>query len=504
MEKIDVKQMTKNISYIRIFITFFSIFIGLVIITIPFFNGLTREHDREMATNIGTLMVEKMNNSIEYMAMTVQNSADLVGAHDIMDMDSLYKELQASLDNASYSSIGLVNPYGHLYSTYAEHGEFEKWGLLDLAGDKEGVRISEPYRSTSTGRMVITFMSSIYKQDSYVGTLFVTYPLEEIQNLAKTEVFKEDAEIYLMNPYSDNCICCASGDPTSVGSWDNMKLYYGDIINVNGESYDAWKENMLHNNREEKSVNFYLSDTLYTQVFSKIDLMDRWYIVVRVPSSKLSNTLSIFKSIAFLLVTALAISAVIIFFIIRKKEEKEKEDLEIASTHDHLTGLYNRRAFTALVDARIKDYPTSKGVMMFTDIDHFKQVNDTFGHDIGDKLLCHYATAISDVFEENAIVARFGGDEFVCYIYNYDDRAEIDYKMEVLKRKLETFSFENSTAAFELHYSAGLATYPEVSSNIEKLLKVADDSLYYVKKNGRNGYKWFDQITDGEKVNQKR
>ena len=161
--------------------------------------------------------------------------------------------------------------------------------------------------------------------------------------------------------------------------------------------------------------------------------------------------------------------------------------LKNQAIRDPLTSLYNRRYFEEEVFNRILYAKTARedySVLMI-DADHFKRVNDTYGHKVGDKVLIELAATAEKALRENDIVARYGGEEFVIYL----DKANADKAKIVAERLRESmaaivvYSDEGEEVRFTV--SIGLSS-SEVSDNVETLIKTADEALYRAKQTGRN------------------
>lgn len=157
--------------------------------------------------------------------------------------------------------------------------------------------------------------------------------------------------------------------------------------------------------------------------------------------------------------------------------------------HDPLTGLPNRRALeNALVKAVATAHAAEAALSLaYCDIDHFKQLNDTHGHAIGDRVLRHVADCLSDGLGEGAIVSRFGGEEFVVVMEGMplsDAMAKVDAIRERLaSRTLRSRS--NDKPLGTVSFSAGLASLRPGEKG-EDLLDRADKALYKAKRSGRN------------------
>ena len=161
--------------------------------------------------------------------------------------------------------------------------------------------------------------------------------------------------------------------------------------------------------------------------------------------------------------------------------------------HDTLTGLDNRYAFEEALKLRVAKntrFQESIALLLF-DLDHFKYVNDTHGHDTGDELLRQVAKKISKCLRENEIFARIGGDEFAIILSNTFDAYLIN---NVARRILNSLTATFHIKGIEIGVSAsiGIAIYPDNTVNPDELFKFADIAMYRAKKLGRNQICYFE------------
>ena len=165
------------------------------------------------------------------------------------------------------------------------------------------------------------------------------------------------------------------------------------------------------------------------------------------------------------------------------------EKLRTLSTTDPLTGMKNRRYFNERFHAefsRSKRDGTPVSVIII-DVDHFKSVNDTHGHLVGDELLKVVATNISaQAKRESDIIARHGGEEFSAVLIN-NTPAEALAMAEKIRRRIAMACYQAEELSLRCTVSLGVATMVPQKHNVaEELLKQADDALYLAKANGRN------------------
>ncbi|MGO2342414.1 sensor domain-containing diguanylate cyclase [Vibrio litoralis] len=177
----------------------------------------------------------------------------------------------------------------------------------------------------------------------------------------------------------------------------------------------------------------------------------------------------------------IALYAVLVIGLIYIKITNEKKHFKDLSQRDPLTSLLNRRGFE--VAYKSFDKLKYEGLAVF-DIDDFKNINDAFGHDVGDDVICAVANCLNRNSRSTDVVARFGGEEFVLYMQGTD----ADKMIEAIQR-IQSEIGSTSTKIIEQGYtiSAGFTIkLTSENSGLEQLIKEADDKLYMAKKMGKN------------------
>jgi diguanylate cyclase (GGDEF)-like protein/PAS domain S-box-containing protein len=181
--------------------------------------------------------------------------------------------------------------------------------------------------------------------------------------------------------------------------------------------------------------------------------------------------------------------------ITERKEYEQK--LEQLALYDHLTGLPNRTLFYRRLKDQIEHAKRSNGslAIMFLDLDRFKQINDTMGHDIGDELLKGFGERVRGCLREKDTFARLGGDEFVILLPNLrDDQEPNDIAKAIIQTLQEPWVI--GEYRFTTTSSIGIALYPPYEIEHSKLLKHADIALYQAKEKGRNNYQVYHNEMD--------
>lgn len=164
-----------------------------------------------------------------------------------------------------------------------------------------------------------------------------------------------------------------------------------------------------------------------------------------------------------------------------KSKIKEKEAQQIA-LQDGLTGLPNRVAFEqrleqGLLQAKRHGWELA---VLFIDIDEFKKINDTYGHDLGDKVIQMVANRLRSSVRAEDVVSRWGGDEFVCLLFEVKQEADVSHLAEKAAKQIaEACEFDGTILS--IHISIGAAIYPKDGETADVLFKNADIAMYKAK-----------------------
>lgn len=172
--------------------------------------------------------------------------------------------------------------------------------------------------------------------------------------------------------------------------------------------------------------------------------------------------------------------------IYRKNKEKEKT-LEELSVTDEVTGLFNQRKLAADLEEAVKIHEEihERFSVMFVDVDHFKKVNDNYGHLVGSKLLVDIGNALKMILRDSDDVYRYGGDEFVIIMPNVDVQM-VHTIAGRISSQVKEIDFEIGDGRIhKLSLSIGIAEYPTDAKSAKEIVKFADEMMYISKKSGR-------------------
>lgn len=167
--------------------------------------------------------------------------------------------------------------------------------------------------------------------------------------------------------------------------------------------------------------------------------------------------------------------------------KREIEQLEHASMTDSLTGAYNKAATREVIDAYIKKHEDKSHMLLLVDVDDFKKVNDTYGHQCGDEVLTYVIDNLRKYYTSGEVIGRVGGDEFVVFIGDVKDKEQLLQNAGVLRELLHR-PYRRGDEEVPVSASIGVAMYPEDGKCYEALMYCADSALYEVKASKKGNF----------------
>ena len=189
----------------------------------------------------------------------------------------------------------------------------------------------------------------------------------------------------------------------------------------------------------------------------------------------------------------------------RAKLQELNRELNNRLVKDALTGLVSRYQYRAEIEHTIASSPDETGIFVFIDIDDFKKVNDTHGHQIGDMYLIEFANRLQAIPIEGSVKMRISGDEFGFFAHRItgDVKDEMAHMWELIRSHILFGPIKTEGGDIPLSVSAGMACYGEDTTDIYDLIEYADFAMYIAKRSGKNQYAVFD-LEDYEKTKEEK
>lgn len=187
------------------------------------------------------------------------------------------------------------------------------------------------------------------------------------------------------------------------------------------------------------------------------------------------------------------ITSIIIIYVQCRVEAHrlQAQECKHSADTDPMTNLLNRRGFESILERVLNtsdDDDMIQGALFILDLDHFKSINDTLGHPVGDTLIQRAANDIKTVFRESDYVGRLGGDEFIVYMSGKYGIDLVEAKAKALNNKIKYDYKAPSGTVMHVTASIGVAVFPACGTDYKTLYHASDTALYTTKQNGRNSY----------------
>ncbi|MES2219234.1 MAG: GGDEF domain-containing protein [Pseudomonadota bacterium] len=175
----------------------------------------------------------------------------------------------------------------------------------------------------------------------------------------------------------------------------------------------------------------------------------------------------------------------------KQQLETINKKLEQAATHDPLTNVANRNLFVTTFAQAIERAKSNKKLLalLYIDLDNFKNINDIYGHHVGDQLLLLLTERMEEFVDSSDVIARLGGDEFTLIIENVTNPNDVAKLAKKICR-VASDTMKINDLELKVSVSIGIGVYPIDGDNAEKLLHVADKAMYYVKERGGNNFRF--------------
>ncbi|AOW77656.1 hypothetical protein A3Q34_12820 [Colwellia sp. PAMC 20917] len=310
-------------------------------------------------------------------------------------------------------------------------------------------------------------LSSVYIAYTTLAEAELYYSLKEYGKAA--DLFEKglNSNVYLEKEYKHEALLLLSKSYFQLG---NYKLA--------ASSYEKWAlySDEANKKRTMQATSVILAEFNLELEVNKKEIAEKNLLIA---NDKLASHQRIKTLETFITVLSLGL-AILIAFMFYKQHRKNRMLNEFAHT-DTLTKVNNRRSLLSHLERRICNIKEGELLSIaMLDIDHFKRVNDTYGHDIGDKVLCEFSSFVAGFLRKSDIFGRFGGEEFLI-IFNDNN---VEQAKNIIERLLVQLADVPFSEVGKVTCSVGLAQY--LNHDIKALIVEADEKLYIAKNAGRN------------------
>lgn len=426
-------------------------------------------------------------NYLTGMASYMGERGDLFCQENKRLIQSIVKEQDLDL-------IGIMKANGDAYYNNGARKNVKNRGYFKKVMQGQKI-MSPPLASKVDGRTKVILAVPIYRNGQVTGALGASYNVGALNQMLFDDIY-DGIGFSMIIDTSGKIISCDSGlSYRKIGINDNVYDFYTKSGEVDEKTMKSAKANI----KKQKSGILVLKEKNAMSYLAYEPLhINNWMLCYMVPQSKAQEGFQFIVNKEVILFEVIGVGVItFLILIFQRTSMKQKEMREIAS-RDGLTQLYNREG----TEQRIKEWLHSDrtkagGVFMMMDVDYFKQINDTYGHAVGDRALYKVGHLLKSSFRENDIVGRIGGDEFLIFMKGITSEEFAIRRMENLQQYLRELPIEE-LEEHTLTRSMGAAFMPKDGTTFEELYKHADEALYTTKRNGRDGFSLYHEAEEKE------
>ena len=341
------------------------------------------------------------------------------------------------------------------------------------------------------GKTKVILAVPIYKDGGVTGVLEASYNVGALNQMLFDDIY-DGVGFSMIIDSSGRIISCDSGKAyRKISISDNVYDFYVKNGEVSEKDMTEAKSNIQNQKagilviKNKNGVSYLAYDTLG---------MNDWMLCYVVPQSKAQESYQFVQDRQVMLVFVIGGGMIAFLLIILYRESQKQKHMKELANIDGLTQLHNKIGTENLVTEWLDSKESkSGGVLLMLDVDRFKQINDNFGHAVGDKVLYKVGHLLKSSFRENDIIGRVGGDEFLIFMKGVTSEEFVIRRMESLIQYFHELPVEE-IKDHRLTCSIGAAFMPKDGITFDSLYRNADEALYRTKRNGRDGFSIYRKV----------
>ncbi|WP_028042409.1 sensor domain-containing diguanylate cyclase [Candidatus Stoquefichus massiliensis] len=413
-----------------------------------------------------------------------------------------------------YKIMGITDEEINVYSSNDKAGNLARRDFMQKLYSTGETQVTNIYSAGENGSLLIyTIAVPIFKDEKVVGSVWASLAQNELEEIILSFVKRNQSDDFVLFG-SENTVLASSEEGTYDTSLDNLNqgstLFGGNIKTVNQNlkdrksgHYYGFKNGKLwyasYQNIEQTPWTIMFRGNIFSQMSKDIGgLVSQLLIIIIIGyifdvmmRKHMKESLSSWEA------TIASIQAMNLKIRGEKAEMNTQDILDITSQGliDSLTGTATRTVFANSIVNKLKSAnPDKLSVLCFIDLDNLKTLNDTFGHEEGDKALANIGYCLRKLEKiYDGITTRYGGDEFLLFIPNLKSRKEVENLLHDIIVQLDSELNINENK-HSIHCSIGASLYPNDATTIKDLIAKADKALYKAKHRGKNTYCIFDEM----------
>ena len=476
------KSMQKTIGAITLFVI--AVALSLAVFFISLYANVERAVERDIW---GTM--ERQSRHIDFSFSIrfqhLESAADFLGKQDDIHGEIARQYIQSLGEHSSMQHVAIYDTDG---SAIFENGDiFEDVDPEYIHRALQGERsVSDQSRSLIDGVMRFFMSVPIRRGDEVIGALSGSFNTDELGSLFFTDSY-DGQSILFITDQSGHVVY--SDIPSTALSLQIPQDLYAQLRQstfTDGQTADALIASF---ERREAGLTQYRQEDGYALFLLYMPIADSSLMLMHaIPRDVAYGEFGFIETSVIIVGVVLLICVVALLIYLLASSTHSQRSLVRSAQTDPLTGLSNKQYTQEAIDRWLKsDACTGIQAMLFMDIDYFKEINDSYGHSVGDDALRFVGQALRQEFRSSDIIGRIGGDEFIVFMRNVPVKHVVRVHIASLRTRLLRAEIEGLDKGI-LHCSIGIAYAPEHGRTYHDLTLCADKALYQTKERGRNDF----------------
>ena len=495
----DKREELKNIfkkrkqDIARNYVGAITVFILAVLIGMVFFfaaaqKTIDRSSQERMRNNVAR-QSEHLRTILNIHYSYLEGIAEKMGESEELLSEENMQMLTTFRESTAMDRMALITPDGDAFydNGVVKNVSHRRYFKEGISGQRT---LSDPIESSVDQETRVVLGVPVFHDDTVIGILGGSYNVSELSRMLFDDLFSGRG--YSLIVTREGEIIAHDGDPTDhkLSYGDNIFTFYKTKVIREGHSISEVKQNFDMGQEGLIKMGGYADDSDRYLAYAPLGIND-WMICYVAPVTVVQESYAFVEQYEMIFMGCFGILVcILILYIIRKNRQKTEAILRSAQT-DELTQVYNRKYAELFAENVLKEAEEgSLNAFFIMDVDKFKEVNDVYGHTVGDEVLHAFGNLLGKQFRENDIVGRLGGDEFIILMRNVSTKEAVRAKVEQLIKETKKLTFEEMDGK-GITISVGIALYPEHGETYMNLYRSADQALYETKRNGRDGFTVF-------------
>lgn len=481
-------EITAYVSAVLIFVCAVAVSLAVFLVCVQ--SSIEKSSRKTIVTNVSR-QSEHVKSILDIHYGYLNGIAEEMGKSENLFSDENLDMLVSLEEKTALERTALIEPDGtaHYDNGVTKNVSARRYFKEGMQGKET---LSDPLESSVDQETRVVLGVPVWKDGKVAGVLGGSYNVTALSRMLFNDFFEDVG--YTLITTGDGEIIAYDGDSTyhKITYGDNFFKFYDDQTVIGGSSLLDVKKDfttgasglMKIRNGRDYSSDRYLA-------YTDMGLND-WMICYVIPVSEAQKSYDFVRRYELIFTIGFVIMVSILFFwVLGKNRSRNKQLLQAAET-DALTSAYNKRSTEERINDVLQEHPQEPGIFAIMDVDHFKEVNDRFGHMTGDKVLHTFGEVLHEHFREGDIIGRIGGDEFVVFMRKTENKEAAVSRIESLTGKMENLHFPEMNGEC-VTISVGISFAPEHGIGYLDLYKNADTALYKTKQNGRDGYNVYEE-----------